>query len=335
MPDMYIKGPVLSPGWIGRPDIGQTDRPLTGVEIQKAAYNFPIGYPIIDVEHEFKQQAIAVELYVASQPEEFNGKTYNAGTLWATCKVTDPAIQAMVNAGELNGFSVGAFPEKYRDDLKSALITKGLFESVKEGDWFALAISLVKEPFYPDAIFKVFGPDEFIKKSYPNMEVDNLTDESKTAWNIVDKLLDKMMISKSAEEKEDKSKYSNELEERVKELKDEIKELKEDKTKLSKKVDRLTKKLEDKEEEEPEDKEKEDKEDKKEEEQDKDKKEEKKEEEAKENKETEEVKITDEAKEEAITKSLDIDSSKKQTSNNTSFLESCGCDALGRNKKYL
>ena len=82
---------------------------------------------------------------------------------------------AVVNdKGELKGFSVGAFPEN--------LIPKSLFKDVKEGEWFALAVSIVKMPYYPEMIFKVFKPDEYIKKHI--MEETTMTDEDKNAYGL-------------------------------------------------------------------------------------------------------------------------------------------------------
>jgi hypothetical protein len=183
MSEVYIKGPVLSPGLIGRPELGLEDRPLTPQEIQKAAYNYLPGSSIVDVQHNMMKQAEVVESYIASEETTFNGQTYPAGTWFMTSKVTDPDLQNSIHKGELTGFSVGAFPEN--------LIPKGLFKDVKEGEWFALAVSIVKMPYYPEMIFKIFKPDECIKKSIK--EVKTMTDEDKNAFGLFDKILDYFM----------------------------------------------------------------------------------------------------------------------------------------------
>lgn len=180
MTDQYIKGPVLSPGLKGRPDIGIEDRPLTAEEIQKAAYSYLPGSPIVDVQHSFKPQAEVVESYITPEDTDFNGKSYPAGTWFITAKVTDPTLQTAIQKSELTGFSVGAFPEKDYEQLKRQGITKGMFSDVDEGSWFALAISIVDVPFYPEMIFKVFRENEFIKKELPKSEADKLSNENTT-----------------------------------------------------------------------------------------------------------------------------------------------------------
>jgi hypothetical protein len=180
MAEIYVKGPVLSPGLVGRPELGLEDRPLTPQEIQKAAYNYLPGSSIVDVQHNMMKQAEVVESYIASDETQFNGQTYPPGTWFMTSKVTDPELQNSIHKGELKGFSVGAFPEN--------LIPKGLFKDVKEGEWFALAVSIVKMPYYPEMIFKVFKPDEFIKKSIK--EVKTMTDEDKSVYGLFTKMFD-------------------------------------------------------------------------------------------------------------------------------------------------
>lgn len=176
---VYIKGPVLSPGLTGRPEMGLKDRPLTAKEIQKAAYNYTSGTPIIDVQHDFRKQAEVVESYITPEDTQFNGKQYPAGTWFVTTKVTDPTLKGLIQSGELTGYSVGAFPENAN--------VKGMFTDVKEKEWFALAVSIVKMPFYPEMTFKVFKTDEFIKKS---MEENIMSDEDKGTAGLLNKLVD-------------------------------------------------------------------------------------------------------------------------------------------------
>ena len=192
MTELYIKGPVLSPGLTGRPDMGLTDRPLTPQEIQKAAYSFTAGTPIVDVQHDFRKQAEVVESYIAPEDTQFNGKSYPAGTWFVTSRVTDPTLKTLIGTGELTGYSVGAFPENAN--------IKGMFTDVGEKEWFALAVSIVKMPFYPEMIFKVFKQDEFIKKEFKaNTEVSNMSDEDKSAMNLIEKLIDMLPINKGLE----------------------------------------------------------------------------------------------------------------------------------------
>lgn len=192
--EIYIKGPVLSPGATGWPGMTQ-DRPLTAKEIQKAAYQFLPGYSIIDVQHSFLKQAEVVESYVAPEPTTFNGRQYPEGTWFITSRVTHPEIVKAVNEGELTGYSIGAFPEKQYAELKR--INKSMFNDVKEGEWFPLAISIVDVPFYPEMVFKLFGPDDFIKKE--SMEDKRMTDE-KTRDTLLEKLFDYFIAKDSKED---------------------------------------------------------------------------------------------------------------------------------------
>lgn len=195
MNELYIKGPVLSPGATGWPGMSQ-DRPLTPEEIQKAAYQYLPGSAIVDVQHSFRPQGEVVESYVTPEVTRFNGREYPAGTWFVTSRITDPTIIKAVNDGELTGYSVGAFPEKQYKDLKRPIV-KGMFSDVEEGAWFTLAISVVDVPFYPEMVFKVFGPDDFIKKN-KNME-DNVMSEDKTRDTLLEKVFD-FLIKKEEEQ---------------------------------------------------------------------------------------------------------------------------------------
>lgn len=183
--EIYIKGPVLSPGATGWPGMTQ-DRPLSAKEIQKAAYQFLPGYSIIDVQHSFMKQAEVVESYVAPEQTEFNGQTYPEGTWFITSRVTSPEIIKAVEDGELTGYSIGAFPEKQYKQLKR--INKSMFNDVEEGAWFPLAISIVDVPFYPEMVFKLFGPDDFIKKE--QIVEDKIMSEDKTRDTLLEKIFD-------------------------------------------------------------------------------------------------------------------------------------------------
>lgn len=183
--EIYIKGPVLSPGATGWPGMTQ-DRPLSAKEIQKAAYQFLPGYSIIDVQHSFMKQAEVVESYVSPEQTEFNGKIYPEGTWFVTSRVTSPEIIKAVEDGELTGYSIGAFPEKQYKELKR--INKSMFNDVEEGAWFPLAISIVDVPFYPEMVFKLFGPDDFIKKE--QIVEDKIMSEDKTRDTLLEKIFD-------------------------------------------------------------------------------------------------------------------------------------------------
>src|SRR5574343_719828 len=183
--EVYIKGPVLSPGATGWPGMTQ-DRPLSAKEIQKAAYQFLPGYSIIDVQHSFMKQAEVVESYVSPEQTEFNGKMYPEGTWFVTSRVTSPEIIKAVNDGELTGYSIGAFPEKQYKQLKR--INKSMLNDVEEGAWFPLAISIVDVPFYPEMVFKLFGPDDFIKKE--QIVEDKIMSEDKTRDTLLEKIFD-------------------------------------------------------------------------------------------------------------------------------------------------
>jgi hypothetical protein len=200
--EIYIKGPVLSPGATGWPGMTQ-DRPLSAKEIQKAAYQFLPGYSIIDVQHSFMKQAEVVESYVSPEQTEFNGKIYPEGTWFVTSRVTSPEIIKAVNDGELTGYSIGAFPEKQYKELKR--INKSMFNDVEEGAWFPLAISIVDVPFYPEMVFKLFGPDDFIKKE--QIVEDKIMSEDKTRDTLLEKIFDyfikKEEVKEPVEEPED------------------------------------------------------------------------------------------------------------------------------------
>lgn len=344
---IYVKGPVLSPGWIGRPELGKIDRPLTAGEIQKAAYQFPIGsplfninQPIVDVQHRFEPIAISVEQFITPEQITFNEEVYALGTWFLTSKVTDPIIKEAIRAGILTGYSVGAFPEEYR----TALVEKGLFSGVEEGKWFPLAVSIVKRPFYPKAVFKVFGPDDIIKKSFNSKsEVNKMSDEKPS---VVETLVNALISKSDGKGKE----YENQLENKVRDLKEEITDLKEDNARLNRKVERLTKvedtdKDKDKTKDKDKDKDKDKNKDKdKEKDTDKDKEKEKdKEKDTDKDKEKDkdtdkekdkEKQVIDKDNDKIIKKSLDIDDAKKGGTDK-SFMDNIGHDSFGRNKKYL
>lgn len=337
MTDLYVKGPVLAPGMIGRPELGVTDRPLTPEEIQKAAYQFLPGTPLVDEQHEFKQVGDVVESYITPEITEFNNREYPVGTWFLTAKVTDPNTKQQVQSGILKGFSAAAFPEKF-----GHLIPKGMFSDVKEGEWFSLAVSLVKMPFYPEMIFKVFGPDDIIKKSF-NSEVDTVGEGDNALAGIIGKLLDYVIKKESSD---DGKQYETELEKKVRDLKEKDEENQKTIKKLEKKVDKLSEKQEEPPGEEETEDEEDDKEDKKKSKKTKKSKKGKKEkskkskddeeetddedEEVDDDDEEEEV---DEKEEKIIKKGLSPDN--KKTNPAKSFNERAGMDPLGRNPKYL
>lgn len=325
---LYIKGPVLSPGISD----SVSDRPLTPEEIQKAAYQFLPGSPIVDVQHAFKKIADVVESYVTPEPTKFNNMTYPAGTWFVTSRVTDPTIKKAIQDGELTGYSVGALPEKQYSELKRSLpaITKAQFNSVKEGEWFPLTVSIVDRPSYKDMIFKVFGADEVIKKSREGY--DRMSEENAIV-GMFGKLLDHV-ITKSDDKK--KEGEDDSLEKRVEKLETDFKGKLDD---INEKLDKLNngKKSEKKEEEKEKDDKKsddkkkdEEKEKTKTDEENKDKTEEKTEQTIEQ---TSETTPTEEATNNAITKSIPIDSEK--SAGKKSFMEKLGADPFGRNKKYL
>jgi hypothetical protein len=304
--EIYIKGPVLSPGMIGRPEWGMTDRPLTAQEIQKAAYYFLPGTPVIDKQHDFKKQAEVVESYIAAETTEFNNKEYPPGTWFVTSKVTDPKLQKEIQNRKLTGYSIGALPNKYRE----AFMEKGLFKDVEEGEWFPIAVSMVDMPFYPEMIFKIFNHDDIIKKNVEkgakNMKDDN------GMLTVVEKLLDMVSIKKEApENKEDTTK-----EEEDSNIPDQLDKIFKILETLDERITTLEKK--EKEENEPGEPEKKDEEIKKSIDNQKE--------------EANTIKNT-KIEDKSITKSIEIDNA--QLENTNPFGVCIGCDATGRNKKYL
>lgn len=313
MTTLIVKGPVLGPGWIGRPNMGLIDRPLSEKEIQKAAYGFLPGTPIMDVQHDLKQQAEVVESFITSDTYQFNGRDYPPGTWFLTSKVTDPALINQIQEGRYTGYSVGAWPEEYRDKL----VAKGLFTDVKEGEWFALAVSFAELPFYPEAVFKVFEPDEIIKKEVLKLEVDKLSDEKNVLANAFNKLLD-IAISKNVEVEE------------IQQVEEQPKFITEDmlKTELDSRFDEIKDML--KVEETPDESEETD-----ESESDEPEETEATTETETEELESEETETTPEVADDTmISKAIQIDEVKDKEQKK-GFLSDCGCDALGRNPKYL
>ena len=316
MPDFIIKGPAMIPGVTDK--VG--DRQLTGEEIQKGAYDFISSYGVVDAMHSFKRVGDPVESYIAPEPTMFNDIEYPAGTWFLTTRVTDPDVKQAIMKGELTGYSVGAFPEQEYDQLKrnnnlfvgkGPFTGKGRFSKVKEGAWFPLAVSIVDIPAVGDAIFKVFAPMEFIKKS---LDVEDKTmSEDKSRDSIIEMLLGAIL------KKDEPKEYESGLEAK-------IKELKEDNEKKDKKIAKLDKKLEDLEAKFEEATKEETKDDEKDEEEAKDDKEEAKATEDKAEETKEEASKDDGDDGGAITKSLSPD---KGTQTKKSFMERIGRDGDG------
>lgn len=314
MSTLLVKGPVLGPGWIGRPELGLTDRGLTEQEIQKAAHGFTAGTPIIDVQHDLIKQADVVESFITSDNYTFNDYVYPPGTWFVTSQVSDPKIISQIQSGELIGYSVGAWPEEYRDKL----VAKGLFTDVSEGEWFALAVSLAKLPFYPEAVFKVFEPDEIIKKEIPELEDDKLSEDGNVLANAFNKLLD-IAISKNVEAED-----VPQIIEQPKFITEEMLDAKLDahyqKIEGLLQVEESTEESdEEAEEEAPESEEAASEES----------------EETEETPEESEPETPEVADDTMISKAIQIDEVKNDKEASKGFLGDCGCDALGRNPKYL
>jgi hypothetical protein len=339
--EILVKGPVLGPGWTGRPELGLTDRPLTEKEIQKAAFSFlennPFDSPLIDKQHEFITKGSLVENFVTSQDYEFNGHVYPPGTWFITTRVSESDMVQGVQDGTYTGFSVSAWPESKRGLLEqkiaeNGLIAKGLFNNTKEGEWLPIAVSIAKLPFYPEAVFKVFSPDEIIKKNIENLEVDNLSDGDNALAGFAGKLLD-LVINKEAKTEEVKTELTDgpkfvteemldskldaqykKFEELVNGSKEEAKEDKKEEAKSDSKEDKEEDKKEEAKTDSKEDKKKESKDAKKDKEEDEDSKE------------------TDDA---MISKAIKIDDVKQGKNGKKTFMEECGLDPMGRNPKYL
>jgi hypothetical protein len=192
---------------IGRPNIGQVDRPLTAEEIQRAAYHFLPESRIIDIQHNFKPQATVVESHITSEHFTFNNNNYKPGTWFLTVKVTDPKIIDAIKKGQLTGFSVSAFEEKQIPDLlrNTSHIAKSMFSDVGESEWLALTVSIVDVPFYPEMIFKIFTEQEFIKKQLKNKsEVYKMEEKEKNNPYELIKELVQQLITKNKKETENK-----------------------------------------------------------------------------------------------------------------------------------
>ncbi len=321
----------MGPGWIGRPELGLEDRPLSEKEIQKAAYNFlpgtPLGSPFVDVQHDFIKQAEVVESFITSGPYDFNGITYPPGTWFLTSKITNPEIIEGVRNGTYTGYSVSAWPENQRQRLEQKinegqLIAKGLFSNVKEGEWFPLAVSIAKMPFYPEAVFKVFETDEFIKKNIPDQEVGKLSEEKNALFRVIDKLLD------NAINKEVKAEDAQTIMESPKFVTEEM---------LDSKLDGLLNKVKDLVEASQAEEETEETEETEEVEEEAETTEAEAETTETESEEdsTEEEAEEVETEEALISKAIKIDEVKAEKKGNRGFLADCGCDPLGRNPKYL
>lgn len=136
-------------------------------------------------------------------------------------------IQKAVLDGELTGFSVGALPEKDYEDLKRTLpIQKAMFNDVDEGKWFALTISLVDIPFYPEMVFKVFDETDIIKKELtkPTEDITMSKDESGVIA-MFNKFMDYVIKKETAVEPEPVTEPTFVTEEQMNAKFDEIKDL--------------------------------------------------------------------------------------------------------------
>jgi hypothetical protein len=216
---------------VGRPNIGQVDRPLSAEEIQRAAYHFLPESRIIDVQHNFKPQATVVESHITSEPFHFNNNNYKPGTWFLTVKVTDPEIIDAIKKGQLTGFSVSAFEEKQLPELlrNTSNIVKSMFSDVGESEWLALTVSIVDVPFYPEMIFKIFTEQEFIKKQLKTQsEVYKMEEKEKNNPYELIKELVQQIITKNKKETEN----------------EEIKNLKDKTALLEKENEAMLKKLE-------------------------------------------------------------------------------------------
>lgn len=202
---MYLYGPVLSPGLVGRPNLGMIDRPLVRWEIKKAASEFLEGSRI-DVQHNYKGHATVVQSHVTDTQTFFKGKPYPKGTWFITAKVTDPEIQQAIEDGLLTGFSVGAYPEKeFKDSLRGVtkkFVCKSMFVDVGEGEWFALAVSIVDIPFYPEMVFEVLSEEDYIHKSLNHKcEVGKMVEaENSNIYDLVRDMFQTIVKKKELEE---------------------------------------------------------------------------------------------------------------------------------------
>ena len=318
----------MGPGWIGRPELGLEDRPLSEKEIQKAAYNFlpgtPLGSPFVDVQHDFIKQAEVVESFITSGPYDFNNITYPPGTWFLTSKITNPEIIEGVRNGTYTGYSLSAWPENQRQRLEQKinegqLIAKGLFSNVKEGEWFPLAVSIAKMPFYPEAVFKVFETDEFIKKNIPDQEVGKLSEEKNALFRVIDKLLDnainKEVKAEDAQTIMESPKFVTEemLDSKLDGLLDKVKDLLE-----ASQAEEETEEAEEEAEDETTEAQAETTET-----------------ETEENSEEDETTEAEASDDTMISKAIKIDEVKQEEKGSNGFMADCGCDALGRNPKYL
>lgn len=338
MTDMIIKGPAMIPGRVDRGG----DDPLTIEEIKKAENQFMADYKIIDVQHNFKKLTEPFESEIIQKQIEFNDRTYPPGTWFLTTIIKDPIIQEAILKGELTGYSPAAMPDKNYDELKRVIPEYLVAKSKQFKDyskWFVMTVSLVDVPDMPDSVFKVMNMEDFITTKIIKKEADKLTKEENENGAMA--LLRDMfahIIKKEA--KVDENKYESGLEAKVTELKTENENKDKKIAKLEKRLEKLEKadeKQEDKEEDEKEskDKDKNKKEKKDDKEGDKENKDKQKDNEDKEEiveeKDKEEQK--DSVEDKVIKKSIDIDSANQNS--NPSFMESIGCDSMGRNKKYL
>lgn len=302
MSNFIVKGPVMIPGQSDRAG----DRPMSPEEIQKAAYQFASGFPIIDYQHSFQKIADVVESFITPEETDFNGMQYPAGTWFITANVTDPEVQNGIKNGELTGYSVAALPEKNYDDLRRIIpdnvVSKSMFKDVDDGAWFPLTVSIVDIPCVPEAVFKAFDESDIVKKSLK--ENENMVDEKRDG--VFEKLVDFLINKADAPVKEQAQPAEGQTAED-----DPVAELKKEIADLTSRIEKLEGANEvpvEKEAEEVESIEKE----------------------AEPIKKTAEV---EEEKEEVISKALPIDGKGKVV--NTSLMERLGCDSRGRNKKYM
>jgi len=99
---------------------------MTEAEITKAAYYFAKNGDKVDLQHSFEplEGATVVETWIAKADFEIDGEAVRKGTWLMTVEVTDKAVWAGIEKGEITGFSMGGIGNYSKEDVQLDSVDK-------------------------------------------------------------------------------------------------------------------------------------------------------------------------------------------------------------------
>ena len=99
---------------------------MTEEEITKAAYYFAKNGDKVDLQHSFEplEGASVVETWIAKADFEIDGEAIRKGTWLMTVEVTDAAVWAGIEKGEITGFSMGGIGNYSKEDVQLDSVDK-------------------------------------------------------------------------------------------------------------------------------------------------------------------------------------------------------------------